>query len=53
MSEMTIKELESEIQSLRKELSYYVDKGKTWDAFPIALLIGALEHDLEKKKERE
>ena len=53
MSEKSIKELETEIQSWRKKLGYLVDKGKTWDAVPIALLINVLERDLKEQKERE
>ena len=53
MSEDTIDELEAEIKTLRKEMKSLKEKGKAWDALPIALLISALERDLKKQKERD
>ena len=51
MSEKTAVELEAEIETYRKEMQSLKDKGKTWEAFSIALLIDVLERDLQKRKE--
>lgn len=53
MTEKSIDELEAEIKILRKEMKSLKEKGKAWDALPIALLINVLERDLKKQKERD
>ena len=53
MNEKTAVELEAEIETYRKEMKSLKDKGKNWEAFPIALLIDVLERDLQKRKEYE
>lgn len=46
-------ELQTEIQSLKKEIDRLVSKGRDWDAFPLALLADALQNDLNKRKRME
>jgi hypothetical protein len=53
MNEKTTVELEEEIETYCKEIKSLKDKGKNWEAFPIALLLDVLERDLQKRKERE
>jgi len=44
-------ELEAEIKSLREDMRRMQSKGKSWDAFTVALLLDMLERDLKKRKE--
>jgi len=53
MTEKIIAELEAEIKTLRKKMKSLKEKGKVWDAIPIALLINVLERDLKEQEESE
>ena len=51
MTAKSDEELEAEIKSLREDMRRMRSKGKTWDAFTVALLHDTLERDLKKRKE--
>ena len=51
MTAKSDEELEAEIKSLREDMRSMRSKGKTWDAFAVALLLDMLERDLKKRKE--
>ena len=51
MTAKSDEELEAEIKSLREDMRRMRSKGKSWDAFAVALLLDMLERDLKKRKE--
>jgi len=51
MNAKSDEELEAEIKSLREDMRRMRSKGKSWDAFTVALLLDMLERDLKKRKE--
>ena len=51
MTAKSDEELEAEIKSLREDMRRMRSKGKTWDAFTVALLHDTLERNLKKRKE--